>query len=133
MPEPVQILSDFNAQLVQTVRWVKSYVRQEQERQSKRKTTTNDRREAILLQDLDGIEDPEGQPSSAEFAFLTEQTDGTLARAKNTNGSTQTSTVHHRLTFTIPAGTYIQVERLAGRWRPYVANCDATGSVSGSV
>lgn len=130
MPEPVQILSDFNAQLVQTVRWVKSYVRQEQERQSKRKTTTNDRREAVLLSTLTAVEDPKGAPSSATFVFLAEQSDGTLANAKNADGSNHTATAHHRLNFEIPSGTYIQVERLAGRWRPYVANCAATESGS---
>lgn len=133
MPEPVQILSDFNAQLVNTVRWVKSYVRQEQDRQSKRKTTTNDRREAMLLGSLSAVDDPRGAPSSATFVFLSEQSDGTLANAKNADGSNQTETAYHRLNFEIPSGTYIQVERLAGRWRPYVANCDAVGSVSGSV
>lgn len=89
---------------------------------------TSTRREAVLITDLDGVEDPRGLPSSADFAFLVERADGTLKYGRKANGVIRTDTVYHRLTFTIPAGTYIQVEPLAGRWRPYVANCDATGS-----
>jgi len=88
----------------------------------------NDRQEAVLITDLDGVEDPRGQPSSAEFAFLVERADGTLRYGRKANDVIRTATVWHRLTFAIPAGTYIQVEKLSGRWRPYVANCESTGS-----
>lgn len=87
------------------------------------------RREALLLEDLVGIDDPLDTPTHATFAFLKEDVNGRLSIQK-INGEDFTSTVFHRLSFTIPAGTYIEIEHLNGRWRPYVANCTNESSSS---
>lgn len=125
---PVTILESFNAQLVWCVRTLRRMVGDEANRQRPVTQRGDNRWSAVLVTDLDAVEDPMGVPATGTAVLLYRKSDGTLERRRKADGTQHTVEVEWRLSFSLQSGTYVHLKRLDGAWTPELANCTSSES-----